>query len=314
MERIPFAEYLKTPGMNPSTLVQAIVDPWTATLSMEQLKDAIDGKLNKPSDDKTFGRAFHTMLLEPDLFADQWRIQQGCCATLAKGGACKNAGRYIAGGSWYCGTHKPEGATEPEDAITEDEAARIREMCRKVKGHPVTRLIHQSGGVETTVRADLCGVPCKGRLDKYVESGPFAKTITDVKKIGVGKSNRAAFGREMLKWSYHVKAAMYVDLSNEMYGKLDDGRGHDFIWIAVEDSAPHGVYVHRMTQTEYAVGRSIYQAILRLYTICAAKGLWPPAHATLTADGRWQLEIDDEPALPESYLHQQSKHLQEIES
>jgi len=309
MERIPFAEYLKTPGMNPSTLVQAIVDPWTATISMEQLKAAIDGKLEKSSASLTFGRAFHTMLLEPDLFADQWRILQGCCATLAKGGACKNAGRYIAGGSWYCGTHKPDGGIEPEDAITEDEAARIREMCRKVKGHPVTRLIHQSGGVETTVRADLCGVPCKGRLDKYVESGPFAKTIIDAKKVQVGTANRASFGKDILKWSYHVKAAMYCDMADAMYGGV-----HSFIWIVVEDKEPHGVYVHRMTQAEYAVGRSIYQSILRLYSICAAKGLWPPAHATLTADGRWQLEIDDEPALPESYLHQQSKHLQEIES
>lgn len=58
-----------------------------------------------PTPALVLGSAVHMRTLQPHLFDERYVIAKRCSATLTKGGACKNDGKFIVGGDWLCGVH-----------------------------------------------------------------------------------------------------------------------------------------------------------------------------------------------------------------
>lgn len=287
-------EYRAVTAMNGSTLMWGR-EPY----SMQHLQAAMEGHLDKDSAAMSFGRAVHCRLLEPDLFARLFPVADQCGATLAsgknKGARCSNSGNVLHEGAWYCGQHAPQGVVSgAEEYITASESERIEAMTAQVRRHPVVKLIRQHGGFETSFVADLEGVRMKGRLDKWIPGGNCPATIVDVKKCGLGGANRDAFGRQVHKYAYHVKAALYVDCMESLTGTRPN-----FIWIVIEDEYPHAIYVAGASPEDLECGTREYRELLIELKRSLRTGFW---RGPCRLNEHGQQDIDWDGVVPEWYM------------
>ena len=137
-ENIPFGEYQKWDAMNASLLCEGIHEDGVC---MQRLKAVMDGRLKrKESKALRFGRALHTRLLEPQLYEKEWPIATPCSQPFKsgprKGQLCGKPGRLTDGrGLWVCGQHEIEGYGEPDNYLSQQDAADIETIRRRVMTH-----------------------------------------------------------------------------------------------------------------------------------------------------------------------------------
>lgn len=269
-ERVPFDTYREWPHLNGSALLWGQKSP-------EHLKAALDGEIEYDSPDLAFGRAMHCRLLEPDLFELHWSVAQPCCAEIKsgdrKGEPCGASSSISSGDGWYCKTHRKqagEDAIETEDRISQEEADRIERICERLKAHQVVKLLRREGGFEASAIWENSGVTLKGRFDKLILHRDVPPTIIDLKKCGLGRGDKETFARDLLKYNYHVKAAMYHDAVKKLTGEA----AH-FIWIVVEDQPPHSIGVYECGVPTLDAGKNEFINLLQMYKACADSGVWP---------------------------------------
>lgn len=246
---IEFDDYKNWPVVNSGVLKFGM-------LSMKHMKSAMDGELD--SDDTTsrkFGRAVHCRLLEPDLFDFRFQVSTPCCAVLKsgvnKGKQCGKTSRYLDGNSnWFCGQHIPHDFDEPLELVTPDELSRIDRMIASVKKHDAVKLLRAHGGCEVSFIADVFGVRCKGRADKYIPGGSCPPTVVDIKKCQAGSISKAACEKSITNYGYHRQAAIY-----KLGLDAITGRDHHFVWVFIEDAPPFDVCVVHMDGETFAIGR-----------------------------------------------------------
>lgn len=237
--------------------------------SMQHLKAAIDGELRLSSSSLDFGKAVHCYLLEPDVFDAEYAVSGPCTAELAsgqrKGKPCGSPGRARRDGEWVCGKHATDGDDYPANMVTAPEWGQIRSMASSLKRHKAVRLLRQQGGCEVSVIAELEGVLCKCRLDKWVpECKPYPNgVIVDVKTVSSGGGTEYAFRGSVDSYSYDVRAAFYVDCV-----EVVTGRRPEFVWVAVEKEVPYAVGVYEATTESLAWGRREYVSLLSALKQC----------------------------------------------
>ena len=264
---VEFDKYKSWAAMNMSTLL------WGRT-SMQHMKAAIDGLLNKESDALNFGRALHHYILERDTFDIHWQLAQSCDAVLksgdSKGETCGKSGTKTDGEFWRCGTHAKglPGFKDPENCITRNEMDDILSMANALKGHPVVKLLRQRGGCEASAMFEVRGVPCKCRLDKLIANEKFP-TIIDLKTVRSGWGERDKFQKHIYDYDYAIRAAFYVDAVKQLKGYEPS-----FIWVVVEDSAPFAVGVYQCDPHTLAWGRFMYETLIGSYKNALSTGVW----------------------------------------
>lgn len=269
---VDFATYAAWPAMNATTLL------WGLT-SMEHMKAAMDGLLSKQSEALDFGKAYHMRLLEPELFKEKYHIK-GACEELLKSGdrkglPCGNeSSSFGIDGRWLCGTHaKGKETNIPKYMISSYDNSLIEAMAAKVKAHPVVKLLRQHGGYECSGTARVDGIPFKFRLDKGINldgKGSCPPTLVDLKKCTAGSATTDKFSREIVKWGYHIRAAIYVDAVASIIGKEPP-----WIWVVQEDAFPNGVNVLRATKPTIAIGRIERRTLTDAFKWCTRTGDWP---------------------------------------
>lgn len=248
---LSFADYAKIPAFNSSVL------KWghPPSGSMLHLKAAMDGEIeSEDSRDRKFGRALHVRLLEPDRYKSEVLIADKCMAVKKDGKRCTSNGRFYLDGTWACGTHASHLATEPEDYIDEDEAARIERMAETLKNHDCQRLFRAKGWSEVSVLWDYRGLLMKARLDRMSEE---AETIIDLKKSQVGAVHKQAMEKSILQYGWHRQAALYVDGLG-----FETGKEFAFVWVFIEDKPPFDVGVLRASPEVLDAGRFEYRQII----------------------------------------------------
>ena len=278
-------EYQKWPYMNGSLLSCAYLPD--GTVSMKHLRAYEEGRLVKESKDLLLGKAIHTRLLEPHLFAERFAVA-GPCAGILKSGPRKGETCGLSGGStyddcWFCAKHAPTGAETPEEVLSEVEAAACEELAATIGAHKIVKLFKAHGGVEVSfiwdqlVQYEVGGeerettIRMKGRVDKDLpEPHGIPPTIVDLKTTQVGKHTLFWFSLAVHEYCYDLKAALYVD------GLLRlSGVRREFFWVAVEKAYPFDVNPVRADEETLDVGRDRYNDILRRYAACRDTGVWP---------------------------------------
>jgi len=88
------------------------------------------------------------------------------------------------------------------------------------------------------------------------------------------KTTQSAIPTEF-KWSvknfhYHLSAAYYLDVAKQI-----DGRDRDFIIIAIENQAPYGIVVFKLSQSLLEQGRDLYHRALLSHASCSILDEWP---------------------------------------
>jgi len=207
-----------------------------------------------------FGRAFHTMMEGPDVFAAQYTVADGPVND-ATGEPFGNTTK----------SYKKWAPSITGMVVSTAEHARLRGMYASVMQHGVVGEIMAAGETfaEATIRADIYGVPCQCRPDLLVfESG--GQTIVDWKKT-----------RDLSRFKYDVRDYGYAE-QMAFYANVIDyagGNANDYAYIvAVEDEPPYvcGVFSAPL----FAVQCDVRRAIER-YAKSVKTNVWPTGYESI---------------------------------
>lgn len=269
-------EYDEWPLINASKLM-------AAKYSAQHLKASIDGLLDKESDARIFGTAFHCRLLEPTVYKATY-ITAGTCAGVLKSGPnkgndCGGKGKRMDPKSklWYCDKHAGDHTIEPENFVSEADHFKIEQMANVVKEHKVVNLLRQHGGYEASIVANFpeWDVTCKARVDKWIAGalsagGGIPPTIVDLKKTRLGHARTDKFTKDAEDMGYDYRAAFYCDAVRPIIGELPK-----YIFVVVEDTYPFAVNVLEADDDFIKIGRLKYRDSLDMYKAGVTTGVWP---------------------------------------
>jgi len=206
-----------------------------------------------------FGRAFHTLVLEPDLFFQEYAVLPEKVDRRTKAG--KEAWAEF------------EAELGGREALTAEDGQRLGAMAAAVRAHPAAKLLLSDGVAEQSAVWDdfMTGARCKCRMDWWRgRRGRGPQRIAVDLKTTLNAS-RFAFRKSVVDYRYHVQAAFYSD----GWKAVTDDEVRAFLLIAVEKDPPYGVAVYQLDEELVEAGRRAYMADLALYASCVERGEWP---------------------------------------
>ena len=195
-----------------------------------------------------FGSAAHCWILETDHISERYVI------------APEGIDRRTKDGKAAWSRMEASGKT----IISVDDAETLENMLASVHSHPVANELLDNGIAESSVFAELLGVPVKCRPDWLHDNS----VIVDLKTTDNAGPN--AFAKSCASYRYHVQAAFYSDICREI--GLDIKA---FVFLAVEKNPPYAVSVYELDSDSIEVGRTLYQRNLETYRRCLEADHWP---------------------------------------
>lgn len=206
----------------------------------------------------TFGRAIHTMVLEPEKAAqeiivlpDSWLSKKECGVSIEDQ---KEDFR-----------HKHQ----HKAILSADQMDTANGMLKAIEAHAAARYIlrKNKGKAEVSVfwTDEETRIDCRARFDWLLDNG----MICDLKSTGCAKPG--IFDRSAFEYRYHVQAAFYMEGFRRAFGHEPAG----FVFIAAEKEAPYPVCVYQSTDDFIELGRHEYRRDLLVYKQCLDSGKWP---------------------------------------
>lgn len=198
----------------------------------------------------SFGSAFHSYVLEPESFANQFVV--------------KNIDARTTKGKMELAIHEEARLK----VISEEDFERVKRMNQRIKSHSVANKLLQNGKAEQTMMFKLKAsngndVQCKAKLDYSLD-----KLIIDLKSTK--RADETNFSKSIENYNYHIQGAFYKHGLETLSG-LDT----DFIFIAVESEPPYSVSVIKLSDDHYAIGyKKVYQAV-DIYEKAMRENKWP---------------------------------------
>lgn len=208
----------------------------------------LNGELKKESEAFKFGSAFHTLVLEPEEFAERYYIFDDTdkCIEISgedwkeKNKKPRNTKAYK---EWY-----QEVIEESKNKIivSSDDMEKMNAMIESMsKIKEIEVLLQAIDEVETIYTGNLCGLPVKCKVDGW----KFSDFIIDLKTTDcVGNFDYACH-----KYDYDQAAAFYSDIM-----KVDK-----FVFIVVEKEYPYNVGVFTAGESFLERGRNKYESGLK---------------------------------------------------
>lgn len=249
MAVVTFDEYLAIEALN-----------WSTIKHIERSPLHFQHALGNPIEDRPLlarGRGFHTKVLEPDRFDDEYAVFYG---------------ERRAGKEWEAFKRAVEGRT----ILKLEEVARLDAMVESVKHHPhAARLLFSDGYREHVITwtDPATGRRCKARID-CVCLLPGHEAIVDLKSTVEAAARR--FGMIASRLLYHRQVVWYLDgwtlwCREQRMPELELTP----TLIAVESEAPHDVGVYYLTEEQIYLAREANNAMLAKLVECEQSGRWP---------------------------------------
>jgi hypothetical protein len=248
---MPAEVYHKVDALSKSLMTKALRSP-------AHYRAAVDGQSDEPTKAMQIGTVAHTAILEPHKLPEIVAIKpEGMSLVTKEGKAWKaeNEGKII---------------------LDAEEAADIDGMAHSVRRHPSFEPSHLDNKIEASVFAEdeETGLPLKARPDLWAEG---IGLILDVKTTD--DASEEAFLRTIQKFAYHVQAAHYIEMTGAT----------DFVFIAVERTAPYAVAAYRLSPEWLELGFETRRRAIRIVHECTALNSWPayPTGTTTLALPVW---------------------------
>ncbi len=239
------AEYHASPALNKSRLHRFSVSP-------EWFKYCEDNPEEERSDAFAIGSAFHKLVLEPEGFDSEFAVAPSIDKRTKAG---KEA---YAAFSESCGS---------KQVLAEEQFALACAMRDAVRSNKYADFLSR-GRVEQSFYFvdDMTGVECRVRPDCLkVINGRGA--IIDFKSCA--SADTESFRRDAIKYGYDLQAAMYkTGVEKEL------GIPCDFIFVAVEKTAPHMINILQADELLIRHGEDLFREYLGLYKRCSETGNW----------------------------------------
>lgn len=225
----------------------------------------------KTADALTVGEAFHSLVLEPTEFKEQF-------AVAPKVDRRTKDGRE----AWQMFMDANPGVT----ILTEDQYLSVTGMAKAVMNHPMANeLIMSRTETEVSLFWHQLGMPCKARIDAYSLD---QRCIIDLKSTDDASID--GFSRSVAKFKYHVQAAWYIDAARAAGFDVET-----IVFVAAEKTGPYGVACYRLDDQAIEEGRIQIAKALPLLANCEALNLWPGYDAGIQTISlpRWSVKGEE---------------------
>lgn len=204
-----------------------------------------EGLKSKPTPAMRIGSAFHALILEPDVFENEFIYKPEILNARSKDGKEWKARQEEAG----------------KTVLNEDDKEQLQAMSKALLDcAPAKKLLSAAGKAEQSYfwEDKETGLGCKCRPDYMFDDG---STIVDLKTTT--DASYRGFLRSISNFRYHVQAGWYMNGLEQATGT----RPERFIFIAVEKTAPYGIGVYEadlyMTVNGYDQARIDLQKIAK---------------------------------------------------
>jgi hypothetical protein len=176
------------------------------------------------------------------------------------------------------------------EVLTETEDAKIQEMIRSTRAHPVAQLLLSAGRPEVTFRKHLERFDVQCRPDwwnreglKMFEGAPLGAYFVDGKTTAslCLDDYWANFRMQFQKEGYYYQAALYRELI-ALLDPLEEGQIRPaMFYIAQENDEPFQCQVFEPDPETYATAMMELRADLEQLQKCYETGVWPGAPVAL---------------------------------
>lgn len=225
----------------------------------------------KTAEALTVGEAFHSLVLEPKKFREQF-------AVAPKVDRRTKDGRE----AWQMFVDANPGVT----LLTEDQYLAVTGMSEAIMRHPMANeLVLTRTETELSLFWEQLDMKCKARIDAY---NLEHRCIIDLKSCD--DADRDGFARSIARFKYHVQAAWYIDAARAAGLEVET-----MVFIAVEKVAPYGVACYTLDDQAIEEGRIQIAKALPLMANCEALNLWPgydPGLQTISLP-RWSVKGEE---------------------
>lgn len=239
IENISFSEYRARPGLNSHYLKDLLRNPAYAKWNKEHDRDT-------PT--LAFGRAFHAAVLEPAELLTRFTV------------APEDMDRRTKAGKAMYEDLQKSGKT----ILSCEDMFRITSMNHSLRQHAAARkLLGEVEYVERSVFWEMSGLACKSRLDAVAGT-----RIIDIKTCQSAEKRK--FERDIVDYGYFQQAAFYLE---SMYAHNQNV--NEFVFIAIESQAPHGIAVYSLDQGFIDAGRAKIEEAFAIHKQCVKEDRWP---------------------------------------
>ncbi len=144
----------------------------------------------------------------------------------------------------------------------------------------------------------------QGQKFKYRSDLKTAKKLVDWKKTRLGFPKPEMFNKEIVKWNYHISAAMYQFLEFMLTGVWKN-----FYWVTQEDQPPFDFLIHSSSEWTYNIssegtvemmpGAMHFQKLIDYWILCSERKQWSGYSIFLQPD--WKGQRIGHPEIPGYY-------------
>jgi hypothetical protein len=210
----------------------------------------LQGITHKETPAKFMGTAIHSRLLEPEVYAAEYVVAPVTDKRTKdwKEFELANANKRI---------------------LTPDQMACIEGVAHSVSMHASATTLLRAGRVEHSIiwQDKETGIWQKIRPDCLCIDFDIGICL-DVKKTV--DASPAAFTRACVTYDYDLQAAVYLEGLREVFQ-----RDFDFVFLAVEEDAPHGCALYGAPSEMLERGERRYRHAMNLLKSCRESGEWP---------------------------------------
>ena len=222
-----------------------------------------DRVIPEPTKQMIIGSAFHSLVLEPDVFETEFMVEEVDAPkrpTAAQRNAKKPSNQTLdAIAFWESFDKKAKGKT----IVSLEDIERLTIMKQRIIEHPAaSTILNLSGVAEQSYqwKDEKTGELCKSRPDFHTDDGTLIvdlKTTSDASELGFQKS--------VHNFRYHVQAGFYLRSIKE---------AQQFVFIAVETKPPYLVAVYNASTDMINAGNRVADKNLETLANCRKSGKW----------------------------------------
>ena len=246
MENIDFKDYLASPEVSCSGMKNLNEKDGCP----QKYKYFVIDKNVKETEPMRIGSAFHTLVLQPELFDEEYLV----VPNIKKGSAAWGKAQLDAGS---------------RRILKEKDYTPLKAMRDAISNHPGASDLLTDTRNETSIFWETNGIGCRGQIDAF-KSNSAGVALIDLKSTQ--NASKSFFSREIFTRQYHMQAAFYMD----GYRAVTGVEPTVFFFIAAEKTAPYLINIFHFCYDDDAIhqGRLEYENTLELYRKCNNEDDW----------------------------------------
>ena len=224
----------------------------------------------KETEAMTFGSAYHSYILEEELFNEDYHIfDETAILNILIGEGSKSPRATNKYKDWFEAEMR---IANGKQIINNGTLNMLKAMKERITSHRYANSLISKGEAEMSVYCEIelmtgQRVKVKIRPDFFKKE---KRIISDLKTTAGASVND--FSRSAADYDYHIQAAFYSDIMEAVEGK---SMGWDFFFIAQEKTVPYAFNIFESSPQFLAQGRYEWEAIMLLYAWCLENNKWP---------------------------------------